>query len=57
MIYFYKATTVQQLNAHSSLLWVCFGALPSVGVQMLLGQRMSRPNVTLLRYQEKDLKF
>lgn len=41
IIYFYKATTVQQLNVHSSLLCVCFGALPLVGIQMLLRQKMS----------------
>lgn len=39
IIYFYKATTVQQLNVHSSLLSVCFGALPLTGIQMFTGKR------------------
>lgn len=55
--HFYEATTVQQLNVHSSLLWVCFGALPLTGVQMLLRQKKSQPNIMLLQYQEQGLKF
>lgn len=34
IICFYEATTIQQLNVHSSLLQVCFGALPLIGIQI-----------------------